>query len=75
MSSLYVLLEMRRGAAGSSEDGNAVAVLVCVDEIDGGVEGGHFERDEDGTEDLLRVAFHMRVDVGDECGADLKAGC
>ena len=75
LSSFDVLLEMRGGAAGSGEYGDAIAVLVGIDDFDCGVEGGHLERDKDGAEDLLRVAFHVRADVGDECGTDLGVGC
>lgn len=62
---------MRSRAAGAGEDSNAVTILIRVDEVDSRVEGGSFEGDEDGAEDLFGVAFHVGFDVGDESGADL----
>jgi hypothetical protein len=69
-----VLLEFRGGAAGAGEDGGAVAVGIGVDEMDGGGDGGDVEADEDGAEDLFCVAFHVWLDVGYDCGADLGEG-
>ena len=58
---------------GAREDGDAVAVFVGVDERDGVVNGVDVEADEDGAEDLFCVAFHVRLDVGDDCGRNLCA--
>lgn len=58
-----------RGAA-AGEDGDAVTVLVRVDEIDGLVERVNVETDEDGAEDLLAVALHVARHVGDDGGRD-----
>lgn len=69
-----VLLEFGGSAAGAGEDGGAVAVGIGVDEVDGGGDGGDVEADEDGAEDLFCVAFHVRLDVGYDCGADLGEG-
>lgn len=66
-----VLLEARGGAAGAGEDGDTVAVFVCVDEGDGFVDGGDVDADEDRAEDFLRVASHVGFYVGDDGGADL----
>jgi len=71
LTSLDILLEVRRRAAGAGENGDAIAVFIRVDEIDGGIEGGDFKGDEDGAEDFFRVAFHVWLNVGNEGGADL----
>lgn len=65
-------LEACCGAAAAGEDGGAVAVIVCVYESDGFVEGGDVEADEDGAENFFRVATHVGFDVGDYCWADLE---
>ena len=75
LSGFDVFLEMRRGAARAGENSDAVAVLVRVDELNSSIEGGHFQRDEDGAEDFLRVAFHVRTDIGNESRADLGVEC
>ena len=70
LAALDVLLEGLRGGAGLGEDGHAVAVFVGVDEVDGAGEGGDFEGDEDGAEDLFGVALHVWLDACDDGGAD-----
>lgn len=70
LAALDMLLEGLRGRAGLGEDGDAVAVLVGVDEVDGVGEGLDLEGDEDGAEDLLFVALHVWLDAGDDRGAD-----
>ena len=66
------LLEARGGRAGASEDGGTVAVFVGVDEINGVVKRLDIEADENGTEDLLLVALHVRGNVGDDGGTNLN---
>lgn len=70
LSALNVLLEGLCGRTGLGEDGHAVAVLVGVDKVDGVGEGLDLEGDEDGAEDLLGVALHVRLDAGDDGWAD-----
>lgn len=72
LAGLDVFLEAGCGAAGTGENGGAVAVLVGVDKIDGFVNGLDIEADEDWTEDFLGIAFHMRLNIGDEGWADLE---
>lgn len=71
LAGLDGLGEMRRRGARAGEDGGAVAVLVGVYERDGCVEAGGGEADEDGTEDFLLVAFHVRLDFADDGRTDL----
>ena len=66
LSALNVLLERLCGGTGLGEDGYAVAVLVGVDEVDGVGEGGDFQGDEDGAEDLLGVALHVWLDASND---------
>ena len=73
LAGLDVLLEVGGGGAGAGEDGNAVAVLVGVDERDGVVDRVHVEAAEHRAEDLFRVALHVRLDVRDDRGRDLWA--
>lgn len=75
LAGLDLFLEAGRGRAGAGEDGCAVAVLVCVDQVDGVVEGGDVEADEDGAEDLFGVAFHVGFDVCNHRWADLGGYC
>lgn len=56
--------------AGAGEDGDTVAILVRVDEVDGLVERVDVEADQDGAEDLLPVAAHGGGHVGDDGGGD-----
>jgi hypothetical protein len=72
LAGFNVLLEARGGRAGASEDGGSVAVLVLVDEFNGVVQRGDVEADEDGAEDFLLVASHIRGHVGDDSWADLR---
>jgi hypothetical protein len=74
LAGLDVLLEVGGRRAGAGEDGDAVAVLVGVDERDGVVDGVDVQAYEDRAEDLFRVAFHVRLDVGDDCWGDLLWG-
>ncbi|KUI56600.1 hypothetical protein VP1G_10870 [Cytospora mali] len=53
-------------AAGAREDGDAVAVLVGVDQLDGVVQRLHVEAHQRRPEDLLLVALHPRRDVRDD---------
>ena len=73
LAGLDILLEALGRRAGAGEDGSAVTVLIRVDEVDGGVESGSFEADEDRAEDFFRVAFHVRLDARDDRGSDLKS--
>ncbi|KAJ6446052.1 CMGC/SRPK protein kinase [Purpureocillium lavendulum] len=70
LAGLDVAAERLGRGAGAREDGNAVAVLVLVDELDGVVDGVDVEAHEDGAEDLLPVARHVGRHVGDDGGAD-----
>lgn len=54
------------------EYSDAIAILVCVYEVDGIVEGRDVYADEDWAKDFFGVAAHMRFDVCDHCGADLQ---
>ena len=69
---LDVLLEAGGGAAAPGEDGNTVAVLIRVDQLGGFVNGRNVHADEDGTEYLLGIAFHMWFYVGNDGRADLS---
>lgn len=62
---------MRCRAARAGEDSDAVAILVRINKVDGGIEAGGFEGYEDGAEDFFSVAFHVGLDVGDKSRADL----
>lgn len=70
LTGLDVAAEGLGRGSGAGEDGDAVSVLIGVDEFDGIVNGVYVEADEDGTEDLLLVAGHVGSDVGDDGGAD-----
>lgn len=72
LAGLDVLLEVVGGGTAPGEDGGAVAVLVGVDEVDGGVECVHGEADEDGAKDFFGVAAHVGFDVRDYGGTDLE---
>lgn len=71
LAGLNVLLEARGGRAGASKDGGSVTILVLVDQLNGVVQRGDVEADEDGAEDFLPVAFHVGGHVGDDSWADL----
>ena len=72
LPSLDMLGEFTRRTAALGEDGNAVAVFVCVDDIDGFVERVDVQADEDGTEDFFLVARHVFRYVGDDCRSNLS---
>lgn len=72
LAGLDVLLEVGGSGAGAGEDGGAVTVFVSVDEGDGLVECFDVQADEDGAENLLLVAAHVRGDVGDDGRTDLE---
>lgn len=74
LAGLNLALESTCCRTGSSEDGGAVSILIRVDEIDGLVECLYIEADENRTEDLLRVALHVRLDVGNDGRANLFIG-
>jgi len=74
LAGLDVLLEVGGRRAGAGEDGDAVAVLVGVDERDGVVDRVDVQAYEHRTEDLFRVAFHVRLHVRDDCWGDLCGG-
>lgn len=71
MTGFNISLEPSSSATIAREYSNAVAVLVCVYELDGIVEGGDIDADEDGAEDFFGVAAHVGFDVCDYCGTDL----
>ncbi len=71
LSGLDVLDKARRGGTGAGEDGSTVAILVLVDEVDGVIEGLDVQANEDGPEDLLFVALHVRLNVCDDGRTDL----
>ncbi len=72
LPSLDVLLKVRGGRAAACEDGDAVAVFVGVDHVDGIIDSLDIETDKDWTEDFFGVAFHMWFDVGDDRWTDLQ---
>ena len=59
--------------AGAGEDGGAVGVGVAVDQLDRLVEAGAADDREDGTEDLVGVDRHARVDLVDHRRPDPEA--
>ena len=67
-----MLLEVSRRGAGAGEYRNAVAILVGIDEVDCSGEIRGLETDENRSEDLFRVTFHMRFDICDESGPNLE---
>jgi len=71
LSSLDVLGEFTRRAAALGEDGNAVTVFVCVDDIDGFIERFGVQADEYRSKDFFLVAGHVLCHVCDDCGTDL----
>lgn len=70
LTGLDVLAERLGSGARLCEDGNAVAVLVLVDELNGVVDSLDIEAHQHGAEDLLLVAGHVGSDVGDDGGSD-----
>lgn len=72
LAGLEVLLEQGGRGPGAGEDGGAVAVRVGVDQIDGFLRGVDVQADQDGAEDFFSVAFHVRLDVGDDGGCNLE---
>jgi len=73
LAGLHLLLEARRGRAGPRKDSCTVAVGVVVDQLDRFVNGLDVHTNDDGAEDLFRVAFHMGFHVCDDGGTDLEA--
>src|SRR6266567_7492427 len=61
------------GVSVAGEDGGAVAVLVLVDELEGGLEGVGADDAEDGAEDLFAVDAHLGLDVVEEAGSEEEA--
>lgn len=73
LSGLNVATERLGRRSGSRKDGDAVSVLVLVDQVNGIVDGVDVEADQDGAKDLLLVAGHVGSDVGDDGRADKVA--
>lgn len=74
LTGLDVFLEACCGASAPGEDCDAVSILVCVDEVDGVVDCGDAQTNQNRAEDFLLVALHMRLDVGYQSGTDLRGG-
>ena len=72
LPSLNVLGEFTRRAAALGEDGDAITVLVCVDDIDGFVERVDVQADKDGSKDFFLVARHVFRHIGNDCRSDLS---
>src|SRR5690606_19795900 len=64
--------EVAGGAPVGREARGAVAELVSIDELDGGLQVRHADDAEDGTEDLLAVDSHRRRDVVEKRRAEEK---
>lgn len=73
LAGLDVFSETCRGTSATGEDGDAVAVFVRVDEIDGVVHSRNVEADKDGAEDLFSVAFHVGLHIRYQCGTNLSS--
>lgn len=71
LARLDVLLEAGGSAAALCEDGNAIAVFVCVDELNGVIYSRDIDADQDRTENLLCVALHVWLYISDDSRADL----
>lgn len=71
LARLDVLLEAGGGAAALCEDSNAIAIFVCVDELNGVIDSRNVDADQDRTENLLCVAFHVCFNISDDSRADL----
>lgn len=74
LTALNLLSKLAGAGAALGEDRNTVAVFVGVDQLDGFVESGYVEADEDGAEDLFFVAGHVFCYVRDDGGTDLRGG-
>jgi hypothetical protein len=72
LTGLDLVLEAAGCSTRACEDGGAVAVLVGVDHVNGLVDGLDVQADENRAEDLLGVALHVWLDVGDDSRADLR---
>lgn len=66
-----VLLEAGGSAAALCEDSNAIAVFVCVDELNGVIDSRDVDADQDRTENLLCVASHMWFNISNDSWTDL----
>lgn len=73
LAGLHLLLEARRGRAGSCEDSCTVTVGVVVDQLDRFVDGLDVHTNDDGAKDLFRVAFHVGFHVCYHGGTNLEA--
>ena len=72
LTGFNLVLEAAGGGTRACEDGSAVAVLIGVDHVNSLVDGLDVQADENRTEDLLGVALHVRLDVGDDGRSDLS---
>lgn len=73
LSGLNVATEGLGRRSRLGEDGDSVTVLVLVNQLNGVINGLDVQANQDGTEDLLRVAGHFGGDVGDDGGTDKVA--
>jgi hypothetical protein len=72
LTSLNLTLEAAGSGARASEDGSTVSILICVDHVNGLVDGLDIQADKHRTKYLLLVALHVGLDVGDDRGANLQ---
>ncbi len=71
LAGLDLTLEASGGGTGTGKDGSAVSIFVLVDELNSIVDGLNVEANEDGPEDLLSVASHVRFYIGNDRWANL----
>src|SRR5215472_7589586 len=57
----------------AGEDRGAVAILMLVDQLDGGIVVGHPHHREHGAEDLLLVDAHRRLHLVEKAAAEIEA--
>ncbi len=70
LAGINLVLELAGGSTRASEDGSTVAPRIGVGHGNGIIEGLGLEADEDRSEDLLLVASHVGLDVGDNGGVN-----
>lgn len=73
LTGLNLTLEAASGRTRASEDGGTVTVLVGIDHVNGFVDGLDVQADKDRAKNLLSVALHMRLDVGDDGRTNLQS--
>jgi hypothetical protein len=73
LASLDLLGEFRGSRARASEYSSAIAVLVGIDELDSIIQSLDIQANENRTKDFLLIAFHVCLDVGDDCWTNLNS--